>query len=129
MKQLVVFVNGPAYGTQHSYTALRYCQAALALGHQIKQVFFYQEGIHNANAYLSPAADEFDINAEWKRLADQQVPLVCCVSAALRRGVIDAQAAEELDLDQGNIAPWYTLGGLGEYVTAAAEADRVVQFG
>ncbi|WP_298442817.1 sulfurtransferase complex subunit TusD [uncultured Ferrimonas sp.] len=129
MSQFVVFVNGPAYGNQHAYTALRFCQAALTAGHTLTQVFFYQDGIHNASSLLSPASDEFAISQQWQQLAQQQVSLVCCVSAALRRGVLDDEAAADLDLPNGNIVPWFSLGGLGEYVTAAANADRVVQFG
>ncbi|QIZ76483.1 sulfurtransferase complex subunit TusD [Ferrimonas lipolytica] len=129
MSQFVVFVNGPAYGSQHAYSALRFCQAAIAAGHQLRQVFFYQDGIHNASALLSPASDEFNMGSAWQQLNQQGVELVCCVSAALRRGVVDDQAAADIDASGGNVASPFSLGGLGEYVTAAADADRVVQFG
>ncbi|WP_028115504.1 sulfurtransferase complex subunit TusD [Ferrimonas senticii] len=129
MSRFVIFVNGPAYGSQHAYSALRFAEAVLAQGHQLAQVFFYQDGVHNASSLLSPASDEFAINKQWRALHQQGVALVCCASAALRRGVVDAEAAQDLDQVAGNLDPAFTLGGLGEYVTAAATADRVVQFG
>ncbi|GAA5187728.1 sulfurtransferase complex subunit TusD [Ferrimonas gelatinilytica] len=129
MSTFVLFVNGPPYGREDAYTALRFAEAALAAGHEVRQIFFYQEGVLNASRLLSPAADEFDIAAAWQRLHHQGVPLVSCVSASLRRGVIDAEAAEDAEHDSTNLAACFTLGGLGEFVTAAAEVDRVVQFG
>ncbi|MFI3247483.1 MAG: sulfurtransferase complex subunit TusD [Ferrimonas sp.] len=131
MSKFVVFVNGAAYGSQHAHSALQFCTAVIAGGHQLTQVFFYQEGVHNASALLSPAADEPSLILGWQQLAQQGVALVCCASAALRRGVVDDAAAAELAVPhpQGNLTAPFRLGGLGEYVTAANDADRVVQFG
>ncbi|MBY5920500.1 sulfurtransferase complex subunit TusD [Ferrimonas balearica] len=129
MSQFVIFVNGPAYGTQHAYSALRFAEAALEAGHQVRQVFFYQDGVQNASRLLCPASDELDLAARWQRLHERGIPLVSCVSAGLRRGVIDVEAAEDAELDAANLSACFILGGLGEYVTAAATADRTVQFG
>ncbi len=129
MSTFILFVNGPPYGREDAYTALRFAQAALAAGHRIRQIFFYQDGALNASRLLSPASDEFDIARAWADLHAQGIELVSCVSAGLRRGVIDAEAAEEAELDSTNLAACFVLGGLGEFVTAAAEVDRVVQFG
>ncbi|MBY5991525.1 sulfurtransferase complex subunit TusD [Ferrimonas balearica] len=129
MSQFVIFVNGPAYGSQHAHSALRFAEAVLAGGHQVRQVFFYQEGVHNASRLLCPASDELAIAPRWQALHDQGVELVSCVSAGLRRGIVDVEAAEDSDLDSANLAPAFVLGGLGEYVTASSDADRTVQFG
>ncbi|SHG90604.1 sulfurtransferase complex subunit TusD [Ferrimonas marina] len=129
MSQFLLFVNGAPYGSQHAYSALRFAEAALAEGHAIRQVFFYQDGVHNASRLLCPASDELDLSARWQALHSQGVELVSCVSAGLRRGVIDAEAAEDEERDSTNLAANFLLGGLGEYVTAASEADRVIQFG
>ncbi|ADN76030.1 sulfur relay protein TusD/DsrE [Ferrimonas balearica DSM 9799] len=129
MSQFVLFVNGAPYGSQHAYSALRFAEAALDAGHQVRQVFFYQDGVYNASRLLCPASDEFDLAARWDALHQRDVALVSCVSAGLRRGVIDVEAAEDADLDAANLSASFILGGLGEYVTAAANADRTVQFG
>ncbi|GAA4903640.1 sulfurtransferase complex subunit TusD [Ferrimonas pelagia] len=129
MNKFVLFVNGPAYGSQHAYTALRFAQAALTAGHQVRQVFFYQDGVHNASRLLCPASDEFDIAQQWQLLHQQGIELISCVSAGLRRGVIDAEAAEDSERDSTNLAASFVLGGLGEFISASAEADRVLQFG
>ncbi|NDL64512.1 sulfurtransferase complex subunit TusD [Enterobacteriales bacterium SAP-6] len=112
-------VSGPAYGTQQASSALQFAQALLAAGHRIISVFFYQDGVYNANRLTSPAGDEVDIVRAWRQLgADHQVPLDVCVSAALRRGVTDA----------GNLQPGFTLSGLGALAQAALECDRFIQF-
>ncbi len=129
MSQFVIFVNGPAYGSQHAYSALRFAEAALDAGHQVRQVFFYQDGVQNASRLLCPASDELNLAERWDKLHQRGVALVSCVSAGLRRGIIDVEAAEDAGLDVANLSANMTLGGLGEYVTAAATADRTVQFG
>ncbi|MBY6185422.1 sulfurtransferase complex subunit TusD [Marinobacter hydrocarbonoclasticus] len=129
MSQFVIFVNGSAYGSQYAYSALRFAEAALDAGHEVRQVFFYQDGVQNASRLLCPASDELNLSQRWDALHQRGVPLVSCVSAGLRRGVIDVEAAEDADLDAANLSASFILGGLGEYVTAAAGADRTVQFG
>ncbi len=44
-----LLVTGPAYGTQHASSALLFARALLAQGHQLESVFFYREGVLNAN--------------------------------------------------------------------------------
>jgi tRNA 2-thiouridine synthesizing protein D len=129
MSKFVILIQGPAYGSQHAYSALRFIEAAIELGHEVSQVFFYQDGIYNASSLLCPAADELKVSARWRNLSKQNIKLVCCVSAALRRGIADKQASHEESLLSDNLSDDFTLGGLGEFVLASQQADRVVQFG
>jgi tRNA 2-thiouridine synthesizing protein D len=72
---------------------MRYWQA----GHELASVFFYREGVYNANQFTSPASDEFDLVRAWQALNEKQgVELHICVAAALRRGVTDATEAARL---------------------------------
>ncbi|OIQ44653.1 MAG: sulfurtransferase TusD, partial [Gammaproteobacteria bacterium MedPE] len=65
----------------------------------------------------------------WQSLAaSHKVPLISCISASLRRGVADEQVAQEQKLMSHNLADGFALGGLGEFVTASAQADRLIQF-
>ncbi|MDE5286150.1 MAG: DsrE family protein, partial [Buchnera aphidicola] len=44
-----ILVTGPAYGTQNSSTAFLFCQSVLKLNHILHSIFFYCDGVYNAN--------------------------------------------------------------------------------
>ncbi|HFV9295028.1 TPA: sulfurtransferase complex subunit TusD [Serratia fonticola] len=129
MLNYCLLVTGPAYGTQQASSAWQFAQALLAGGHRITSVFFYREGVLNANQLSSPATDEFDLVRAWVDLAQRHgVELNVCVAAALRRGVADEQEAAQLALAAANLQPGFTLSGLGSLAEAALSNDRLVQF-
>ncbi|MEQ9915253.1 sulfurtransferase complex subunit TusD [Pectobacterium aroidearum] len=129
MLNYCLLVTGPAYGTQQASSALQFAQALLAEGHRLKSVFFYREGVLNANQLTSPANDEFDLVRAWQQLGEtHQVALNVCVAAALRRGVTDAQQAVQLNLAGANLQPGFVLSGLGELAQSVLTCDRVIQF-
>lgn len=124
-----LLVTGPAYGAQRAGSALLFAQHLLAAGHRIQCVFFYREGVSNANGLTSPANDETDMVRRWQRLAAQgQFTLSVCVAAALRRGVTDEAQAQSQALAGANIAGGFTLSGLGTLAEAMITCDRVIQF-
>ncbi|MGB0894346.1 MAG: sulfurtransferase complex subunit TusD [Parashewanella sp.] len=129
MSKFVIQVTSNAYGNSASFRAIAFAKALLSRGHSITRVFFYQDGVSHANALLCPAADEFNIHKQWRQLAQQyQLELVCCVSAALRRGVVAEQEANEENLAQFNVCPPFKMAGLGELVTAIETSDKLVTF-
>ncbi|GLY63228.1 sulfur transfer complex subunit TusD [Pectobacterium brasiliense] len=129
MLSYCLLVTGPAYGTQQASSALQFAQALLAEGHRLKSVFFYREGVLNANQLTSPANDEFDLVRAWQQLGEtHQVALNVCVAAALRRGVADAQQATQLNLAGANLQLGFVLSGLGELAQSVLTCDRVIQF-
>ncbi len=122
-------VTGPAYGTQQASSALQFARTLIAEGHQLERVFFYREGVYNANQLTAPANDEFDIVRAWQALnEDHGVQLHICVAAALRRGVVDETEAQRLGLNAANMQSGFTLSGLGQLAEAALTCERMVQF-
>ncbi|EGT5762858.1 sulfurtransferase complex subunit TusD [Cronobacter sakazakii] len=127
--RFTLMVTGPAYGTQQASSALQFAKALLAEGHSLESVFFYREGVYNANQFTSPASDEFDLVRAWQQLHDENgVALHICVAAALRRGVTDENEARAQDLTGANLQPGFQLSGLGALAEAALTCDRVVEF-
>lgn len=127
--RFALMVTGPAYGTQQASSALQFAKAALAEGHEIACVFFYREGVYNANQLTTPASDEFDLVRAWQSLHDENgVALHICVAAALRRGITDETEARQLGLPTFNLQPGFSLSGLGSLAEAALTCDRMVQF-
>lgn len=127
--RFALMVTGPAYGTQQASSALLFARALLAEGHTLDSVFFYREGVYNANQLTSPASDEVDMVRSWQALHQQHnIALHICVAAALRRGVTDAAQEGPQESSVSNLQPGFTLTGLGALAEATLTADRVVQF-
>ena len=53
--RFAIVVTGPAYGTQQASSAFQFAQALIAEGHELSCVFFYREGVYNANQLTSPS--------------------------------------------------------------------------
>lgn len=124
-----ILVTGNPASSQGAATAYQFCVALLKAGHKLCGVFFYLDGVLTANSLISPASDEVNLSEDWAKLAEQyQFPLEVCVSAALRRGVINQQEAEQLDLTNHNLRSPFTLSGLGQLAELSANCDRLVQF-
>lgn len=113
-----------------SRRALRFAEAALAGGHEIARLFFYQDGVHSASANVVAPQDELDVAAQWRTfISEHQFDAVVCIAAALRRGVLDETEANRYQRPAVNLpAPW-ELSGLGQLHEAAQVADRLVCFG
>ncbi|SNY72085.1 sulfurtransferase complex subunit TusD [Enterobacter sp. CC120223-11] len=127
--RFALMVTGPAYGTQQSSSAWQFANALLAEGHELASVFFYREGVYNANQLTAPANDEFDLVRGWQSLHEKHgVSLHICVAAALRRGVTDETEAQQLGLPAANLQPGFMLSGLGALAEASLTCDRMVQF-
>lgn len=127
--RFAIVVTGPAYGTQQASSALQFAQAVLNEGHELSSIFFYQDGVYNANMLTSPASDEFDVVRAWQQLNQTQgVTLNICVAAALRRGIVDETESARLGLAAANLQPGFILSGLGALAEASLTCDRVVQF-
>ncbi len=98
----------PFNSDQHD-RAQRFIAAAILGNHNITQVFFYQEAVLAA---LPSTA----VHSAWTELAQKaKCPLYVCVSAAERRGIVDAE-------------PPFAIVGLGDWV-AGLSVDKHLQFG
>jgi tRNA 2-thiouridine synthesizing protein D len=118
------------YSTQASYSAYKFACALLSNGHTLHRVFFYQDGVYNSSALIAPPQDELDLAKAWQDMAqNHQIDMVVCIAAALRRGIIDTEEAERYRKSAANLAPGFTLGGLGQLVEAASMSDRLITFG
>ena len=124
-----ILVTGSPASHQSASAAYQFCSAALSAGHIINGVFFYLDGVFNANHLISPASDEVNLPNLWALLASKyNFPLEVCVSASLRRGVINQQEAEQLGLMHHNVKAPFVLSGLGQLAELSASCDRLVQF-
>lgn len=125
-----ILVLGSPASSQSARTALRFSRAALAGGHSISRVFFFDDGAHIGNALATPPQDEVHWGEQWQQLgADHDIELILCVSSALKRGVLDTTEANRYEREAANLLPHYEISGLGQLVDATLNSDRVVTFG
>jgi tRNA 2-thiouridine synthesizing protein D len=114
-----ILVNEGPYQHQASDSAYLFCKAALARGHEIHRVFFYHDGVNNATKLTDPPQDDRNIVSRWSKLSEENdIDLVVCVAAALRRGI-----------REDNLAPNFRISGLGQLVETGIQADRTITFG
>jgi tRNA 2-thiouridine synthesizing protein D len=110
-------------------SALKFIDSSLKLGHTINRVFFYQDGVLNANALSVLPQDEISLTAQWQKLREQHnIELIVCVAASLRRGVIDNAEAKRYQKAGSNLVDGFELSGLGQLVDATLVSDRVITF-
>ena len=129
MKYGILITEGP-YTHQASDSAYQFAAAALAKGHEIFRVFFYNDGVNNGTRLGVPPQDDRNLPDKWSALANEHdLDLVLCVAAAQRRGILDADEAKRHGKDADNIAPGFHISGLGQLIEAGIEADRLVVFG
>lgn len=93
-------------------------------------MFFYHEGIYHAFKHNTPPDDELQLTKLWKELAEQHsIDLLVCISAAQRRSLLSLDEAERRGKQDDDLAAGFRIGGLGQWVEALIEADRVIIFG
>lgn len=115
--------------SQTSLSALRFCQALLKKGHNISRVFFYGDGVYNANSLLSPPSDENNMEQLWRDFGSyEEVELVVCIAAAVRRGLLNEEEAKRYNKPANNIQAPFIVSGLGQMIEGAVLADRSITF-
>lgn len=129
MSAFTLIIHGAPYSSQASLTALHFCRAALAQGHRIHRLFFFQDGVHNASSQIVPPQDEFHVPQAWQELVQQHgIDAIVCAASALKRGILSDEEAARYDKRAGNLLPGFTIGGLGQMVDALQHSDRVLNF-
>ena len=114
-----ILVNEGPFTHQASDSAYHFAAASIAKGHEVTRVFFYNDGVFNANKLSEPQTDDRNLVNLWSELGKaNEIDLVVCIAAALRRGIKDEV------LKDG-----FRISGLGQLVEAGIENDRLVVFG
>ena len=116
MSRYAILLQTPVAELASQRHAWQLASALLERGHQLPLLFVTGDAVLMALASADPAAGEWHAASAWASLAGIGERLLCA-SAAQRHGLSDS-----------NIHPGFRIGGLGEWVTAAAEADRVIQW-
>ena len=128
--RFALVIHGSPWASQCAQTAWHFAVAALRQGHAVERIFLYGDGVYLASALATPPRDEVDWSARWRALIDEhQLPATACIASALRRGILDQREAERHERPAASLAPQWRLAGLGDWIEAEQNADRVLFFG
>ena len=129
MKFSVVVYAAP-YSAQAAHSALRFTRELLAQGHEVYRLFFFGDGVHNANRLATVPQDEANVQGAWDALIrEHKLDSVVCVTSAIRRGIVNEVEAKRHELDAVSLKDSSEIAGLGQLIDAVANSDRVVNFG
>ena len=116
LPRFVLSLHTPPSDHDTTQRIVKFADACLKQGHSIDAIFLYQQGIYHASSYFELAADELQIPRIWQQLADKNIKLMLCVTAAEKRGLNVAKTGV------------FTVAGLAEFAMITADADKWVQF-
>lgn len=119
----VVQINSSPYQSQSAYTGLQFCHAVVKQ-HELKRIFFYQDGIYNALTTVASNPNTPNLNQQWEDLSrEHHIDLLVCISAAQLRGLQSEKTGQSCQPSAG-----FRIGGMGEMAEAIIEADRFIVF-
>ena len=126
MNSILVLITSSPFTSANCHSALSFCEAACQSDCKVS-VFFYGEGIHNANAFMSPVSDDKNLMHEWRSLSEKfPLQLIVCNTAANKRGVINEEEAKQ---NNGfNLTAPFIPGGLAEFASLSQSCDKLIQF-
>ena len=120
--KISLLVQGAPYSSNACEQALRFAQAVIRKNLTLYRVFFYKEAVAIANQTYHLPSDERNLQEAWLNFAlDNDVELMVCIGAAQRRGISDVVS---IDGETNG----FQVVGLGQFIDAALESDRVVTF-
>ncbi|KAA8984565.1 hypothetical protein F3089_04260 [Halospina sp. K52047b] len=103
---------------QAIHSAWCFANALLNANHGINRIFLQGDAVFLAATAASHSPFCNESGAQWEKLIEKwSLPATVCIGSAQQRGL------EDTHLRGG----WLT-GGLGDWVMACTEADRILQF-
>lgn len=129
MKFSIVVYAAP-YSSQAAASALKFAKTVLDQGHELYRLFFFGDGVHNANSLSIVAQDDRNLQQQWHELIKKHdLDSVICVSSAIKRGIIDKRESQRYELNAVSAYDSSEIAGLGQLIDATLHSDRVVNFG
>lgn len=125
-----ILINGAPYTSQASLSAYHFAKSIISKKHTIQQTFFYLDGVTHANNLIYCPTDEFQLISAWEKLAhDGQFDLAICSTAALKRGILNQELAEQFHKENTNFYNAFKMATLIQFLDNATQADRFITFG
>ena len=120
MTRFGLLLTSNGFASQSLASALHFGKTSVQMGHSIEHIFLYQDAVYCASADNDLPADEPDLSAELAHFCQQHnIPLLFCVTAAEKRGVVTAVKQPKHG---------YVAAGLAEFAMRQTNIDKLIQF-
>ncbi|MGA1104192.1 MAG: sulfurtransferase complex subunit TusD [Pseudomonadales bacterium] len=127
--QFALLIQGSPTSSQSLLSAHAFACSAITSGHSIQRAFFYHDAVLIGSDHLAPPQDEPNVQALWQALgSEHDIPLILCVASCLRRGILDEREAQRFEKPSPSLAKGFEIGGLGQLIDGALNADRTLTF-
>ncbi|QJC36617.1 sulfurtransferase complex subunit TusD [Enterobacteriaceae endosymbiont of Donacia simplex] len=128
----VILVTEAPYNSQNSYSAYLFTKAVIQTKNIVKNIFFYRNGVCNANKNIKFDNDGFNLLNSWKELSiKHRIDLYLCISSAKKRGLILKEKNNFINLKKriNNIIDSnFKITTLSTFTKSILTCDRLVQF-
>ncbi|MCW8092387.1 sulfurtransferase complex subunit TusD [Alteromonas sp. ASW11-130] len=130
MHSYSMLITSAPYEGERIYNAQQFAQSLLDNpGTHLVNIFFYQQGVLNANCLGISVSGQRNLYKGWCDIAsNSDVSLQVCVTAAARRGIISKQEQEENALPGFTLRSPFEQTGLSDFFAQLHSTDRLVQF-
>jgi tRNA 2-thiouridine synthesizing protein D len=109
--------------------ALAFINGVIANGDKVNNIFFYSDGVYHANSLMLDTGDAFSTYKAWSKLStEHDVTLLVCITAAVKRGIVSQQEADDNGIGFANLQSPFVQAGLGEFFTSLHSCNNLVQF-
>jgi tRNA 2-thiouridine synthesizing protein D len=122
----ILITSAPLHSS--STTAFEFIKAALHKKHQVKRIFFYQEGVYHGSRLIyleNPLLME-----RWQNLAkDHEIALILCSASSAKRGIMGPAEAIYFEKNTHNLAEGFQIASLSLWFESMLSAQRTMIFG
>ena len=117
--KFALIITGSPITTPACQSAVDFCRAALAGGHDIYRIFLLDGAAQLAHQHCGNRA----LQSEWQTLQkNHQLDIVACVNSARDHHISQIN-------EKTNLASGFVISGMGQLIDASANADRLITFG
>ncbi|QJC32182.1 sulfurtransferase complex subunit TusD [Enterobacteriaceae endosymbiont of Donacia versicolorea] len=129
----IILVTGAPFNTQNSYSAYLFVNAVIKKKNFVQSVFFYRDGVCNANKNVKFNEDEFNLIYSWEKLSKKyHINLYICITSAKKRGLIkdnyDQVKILNYQSDDNIINNRFKITTLSTLAKSILTCNRLVQF-
>ncbi len=134
---LVIIVCGHPDLSESHQSALKFIENVYSTQGSISYVFFYAEAtiIAKAPSHLDRnenSVKSCQLSQHWKALSKKyKFPLIACISAALKRGVIDDEGLADEDQStslKANLREGFQLEGFSFVAESINHQQKIIEF-
>ncbi|WP_168919349.1 sulfurtransferase complex subunit TusD [Enterobacteriaceae endosymbiont of Donacia thalassina] len=132
----VILITNALYNKQNSYSAYLFTKAVIKKKKIVQNIFFYRDGVCNANKNIRFDDNEFNLIKSWKKLSIKyHINLYLCITSAKKRGLIfekknNSYKDNFINYNNKNniISNYFKITTLSTFTKSILTCDRLVQF-